>query len=217
MRNRTQIQTLHTALITGLFSFFIVAYPVSVYSHCDSMDGPVIITAKKALEKGSVTDVLKWVNKEYENEIRTLFAKTVLVRAKGAEAKELADMHFFETLVRLHRAGEGAPYTGLKPAGSTEPVVVLSDKGLEIGNPDELIKTINEHSAAGIREKFQKALEAKKHAQESIEKGREYVEAYVVYTHYAEGIHNSIASEGEHHGDAEMENHTEEASQQHHH
>jgi hypothetical protein len=43
------------------------------------------------------------------------FTKTLAVRKQSKEAKELADMYFFETLVRIHCAGEGAPYTGLKP------------------------------------------------------------------------------------------------------
>jgi hypothetical protein len=77
------------------------------YAHCDTLDGPVMITAKKAIEKGDVTPVLKWVKKEHETEIRELFKKTLAARAKGAKAKELADMYFLETLVRLHRTGEG--------------------------------------------------------------------------------------------------------------
>jgi hypothetical protein len=29
-------------------------------AHCDTLDGPVVMTAKAALEKGDVTPVLKW-------------------------------------------------------------------------------------------------------------------------------------------------------------
>ena len=32
--------------------------------------------------------------------------------------KELSDQFFIKTLVRVHRAGEGAPYTGIRPAGT---------------------------------------------------------------------------------------------------
>jgi hypothetical protein len=86
-----------------------------VLAHCDTLDGPVVQTARTALEKGDITPLLKWVRVEDEKEIKDAFEKTLAVRRKGAEAKELADMYFFETLVRIHRAGEGAPYTGLKP------------------------------------------------------------------------------------------------------
>ena len=90
-------------------------YPF-VFAHCDTLDGPVVKTARAALEKGDVTPILKWVKKENEAEIRDLFKKTLSVRSKGKEAQELADMYFLETLVRVHRAGEGEPYTGLKPS-----------------------------------------------------------------------------------------------------
>ena len=85
-------------------------------AHCDTMDGPVITEAKQALEKGEITPVLKWVKNEAEPEIKAAFQKAVAVRSKGADAKELADTYFFETLVRVHRVGEGAPYEGIKPA-----------------------------------------------------------------------------------------------------
>jgi tetratricopeptide (TPR) repeat protein len=37
-------------------------------------------------------------------------------------------------VVRIHRAGEGAPYTGLKPAGLSEgPIIPIAEKAIEIG------------------------------------------------------------------------------------
>lgn len=80
-----------------------------VWAHCDTLDGPVVQAAKKALEKGDITPVLKWVKKENEAEVRDTFQKTPTVRGKGPEAQELADRYFFESLVCIHRAGEGAP------------------------------------------------------------------------------------------------------------
>lgn len=85
--------------------------------HCDTMDGPVVKAATEALEKGNVNFILSWVPKKAEVELRKAFEKTLLARKLGKEAKELADYWFFETAVRLHREGEGASYTGLKPAG----------------------------------------------------------------------------------------------------
>jgi len=158
-------------------------------AHCDTFDGPVVATARASLEKGDVTPILKWVKKEYEKEIQELFSKTLLARKQGKEAKELADMHFFETLVRIHRAGEGAPYTGLKAAGTVEPSVAAADKALESGSVDNLVKLVTEAAAKGIRERFDQTKEAKKHADESIEAGREFVEAYVGFTHYVERLH----------------------------
>ncbi len=187
--------------MTGLIIITIVIcfIPDIAGAHCDTLAGPVVITAKAALEKGDVTTVLKWVKKENEKEIREVFAKTLTVRKQGKEAKELADMYFFETLVRIHRAGEGAPYTGLKPGEAIEPIIAGSDKALESGSVDDLVKDVTDIAAKGIREKFAHAKEAKKHADDSVEAGREFVEAYVVFTHYVERLYNDAAAKVEHH------------------
>lgn len=169
-----------------------------VFAHCDTMNGPVIPEAKAALEKGDVTPILKWVKKEDEAEIKQAFARAVAVRRKGPEAKDLADRYFLETLIRVHRAGEGAPYTGLKDE-PVEPIVALSDKAIADGSADELIKKMNGHMAEAVKQKFNKVLEAKKTKDNSVEAGREYVEAYVTYTHYVEGIHDAIKAAGGHH------------------
>jgi hypothetical protein len=173
-----------------------------VFAHCDTLDGPVVKTARTALENEDVTPILKWVKKENETEIKDLFKKTLTVRSKGKEAQELADMYFLETLVRLHRAGEGEPYTGLKPAGVVEPAVVEADKALESGSEENLVKLITEAASKGIRERFTKAKEAKKHADHSVEAGREFVEAYVQFTHYVERLHLDSTTEAEHHHSA---------------
>ncbi len=158
-------------------------------AHCDTLDGPVVSTARIALEKGDVTPVLKWVKKEDEKEIRDQFDKTVAVRKQGKEAKELADMYFFETLVRIHRAGEGAPYTGLKPGEAVEPSVAAADKALESGSSDKLVKLITGAVEKGIRDRFAHAFETKKHADHTVDAGRKFVEAYVEFTHYVERLH----------------------------
>ena len=168
------------------------------YAHCDTTSGPVIPEAKAALEKGDVTPILKWTKKADEAEIKAAFAKAVAVRAKGPEAKELADQYFIETLVRLHRAGEGAPYTGISNE-PVEPIVAMSDKALADGSADEMIKKMSGHMAGAIREKFNKVQETAKNKDKSVEAGREFVEAYVTYMHYVEGLHTAIMSAASHH------------------
>jgi len=111
----------------------LLAGPGTALAHCDTLDGPVVAAARKALDTGNVNLVLLWVQKKDETDIRNHFQKTVAVRKAGGQAKELADMYFFETLVRIHRAGEGAGYTGLKPAGKIEPPIAAADKSLETG------------------------------------------------------------------------------------
>lgn len=200
MRTKRNLIKLTAAAIIGIAVWF---SPNIAGAHCDTLAGPVVLTAKAALEKGDVTPVLKWVKKENEKEIREAFAKTLAVRKQSKEAKELADMYFFETLVRIHRAGEGAPYTGLKPREAIEPIIAESDKALESGSVDALVKDVTDVVAKGIREKFARAKETKKHAEENIEAGREYVEAYVVFTHYVERLYNDAATKVEHHGEME--------------
>lgn len=159
-------------------------------AHCDTMDGPVVAAARVALEKGDITPVLKWVRPEDEREIGAAFVRTIAVRAAGREARELADTWFFETLVRIHRAGEGAPYTGLEPAGTPiELSIALTDKALAAGDPAELIRVVSSSVADGIRERIARAVETKKHAEESVAKGREFVVAYVELTHYVERLY----------------------------
>jgi len=173
----------------------------NTFAHCDTLDGPVVQTARKALKKGDVTSLLKWVQADDEKEIRIAFKKTLAVRAKGVEAKELADMYFFETLVRIHRAGEGAPYTGLKPGEAVDPAVALADKALEEGSVEKLINILSSAMADGIRERFQNARETRNHANDSVSAGREFVEAYVIFTHYVEGLHADIKGKSGHHGE----------------
>lgn len=174
-------------LLAALAAAAILA-PSPALAHCDSLDGPVVTDARTALQKGDVTPVLKWVAPEKEKEIRAAFDHAVAVRNLGTEARDLADAFFFETLVRVHRAGEGAPYTGLRPAGSAEPAIAKADAALAAGSADDLARMIGEHAAAGVKARFAKAAEAKKHAGESVAKGREYVAAYVEYVHYVEGV-----------------------------
>ncbi|MDP2158034.1 MAG: DUF6448 family protein [Nitrospirota bacterium] len=173
-------------------------------AHCDTLDGPVVVDARQALEKGDITPVLKWVRKEDEKEIRAQFDKTLAVRKQSKETKELADTYFFETLVRIHRAGEGASYTGLKAAGTVEPSVAASDRALESGSVDSLVKMVNDAVAKGIRERFAHVSETKKHADHGVVYGRKFVAAYVEFTHYVERLHmDAMGPMGHGHGKAE--------------
>lgn len=183
-----RLQTTLAGLIIGLG----LTLTQNALAHCDTMDGPVVSAAKVALQKKDVTPVLKWVTPLDEAELRAAFAKTLVVRAQSSEARELADQFFFETLVRLHRAGEGAPYTGLKPVGTkVDPTVEAADQALESGNAAALIKTVTEEAAAGIQERFAEAVEKKKHAEHNVEAGREYVASYVEFVHYVEALHTT--------------------------
>lgn len=164
-----------------------------VWAHCDALDGPVVRDARTALDGADVTPVLKWVRADDESAIREAFAHTLAVRAQGQEAKDLADMYFFETLVRIHRAGEGEAYTGLKPAGSIDPGIAAADEALHSGVADAIAEEVAAGIAAGIRQRFALVHEREAHAADSIDAGREFVEAYVDYVHFVENAHRLVA------------------------
>lgn len=157
--------------------------------HCDGMDGPVVTLARKALEAANVKLVLPWVRAEDEAEIIHAFDHAQAVRKLGPEALKLADVHFFETLVRVHRAGEGAPYTGLKPAGrDLGPAIPAADKALEDGSIGRVVELLTDAIRDGIHEHFHAAKNRERFNPNDVRAGREYVEAYVPYIHYVERL-----------------------------
>jgi hypothetical protein len=183
----------------ALLSLFVVVLaPGLASAHCDTLDGPVVKTAQKALETGKLEPVLAWVQPGDEAEIRAAFAQASRVRKLGPEARDLADRSFLETLVRVHRAGEGAPYTGLKPAGVQDPSLVAADKAIETGKVEPVTKLLTDAVKTGLSERFAR-LRALKPPGDDVSKGREWVEAYVAYVHYVEGVHQlSAGKAGEH-------------------
>ncbi len=174
--------------------------PSPARAHCDSLDGPVVGVARLALQKGEVTPALKWVRPQDEAAIKEAFARTLAVRRLGPEAQSLADQSFFETLVRIHRQGEGAPYTGLKPAGSAEPGIAMADQALDKGTIDALVAVVARDVEHGIRERFARVMETRKRAGDSVAAGREYVAAYVTFIHYVEGLHEAARAAASGHG-----------------
>jgi Family of unknown function (DUF6448) len=172
------------------------------FGHCDTLDGPVIGLARKALETGNVNLVLPWMRAEDEPEIRRAFEHALAVRKLRAEARELADTHFFETLVRIHRASEGAPYTGLKPAGlDLGPAVPAADKALEEGSVDEVVKLLTDAIREGVHRHFHAAYHRREFDGNDVAGGRDYVAAYVPYVHYVEGLWDAATGARGHHAE----------------
>ncbi len=172
----------------------------SAEAHCDSVEGPVVVDAKAALAKGDVAPTLKWISAAQEAEVRETFRRTLAVRKLGAEAQELADTAFFETLVRLHRETEGFAYTGLK-RGVKEPAFIGNlESALASGSVDGFAKLVGEHAAARVKEKFAVALEAKKTVDASPADGRAYVAAYVDLMHTTKGIVEAVHGGPQTHG-----------------
>jgi hypothetical protein len=174
-----------------LAAWFVVALPGTGLAHCDALDGPVVLAARKALEARDVTAVLWWVQPSNEGEVRDAFNRTLQVRALGGDARSLADRWFFETLVRIHRAGEGAPFDGLKPEGQIDPILSEADRALAGDSMDVLAEHVAGRAVAGMRERFARARESRAKADASVEAGRQFVAAYVDFLHYVEGLRDA--------------------------
>ena len=158
---------------------------IRLMGHCDRMDGPVIAAARRALETENVNYVLPWVRPEDEPDIRHAFVHALAVRKLGPDACDLADRHFFETVVRVHRVSEGAPYTGLKPAGMNPgPAVSAADRALETGYAKTLVNLLIDVVRSGVHRRHHAARERRDFAVNDIAAGREYVAAYESFLHY---------------------------------
>jgi hypothetical protein len=161
--------------------------------HCDSLAGPVVTAARRALDADDVELVLPYVPEESEAEVRAVFGQVADARVLGGEARIVADRHFFETVVRLHRAGEGAPYTGLKPEGTpTGPVIPMAERAVLTGKAEEVSRFLaaeltdeverrlaDVHSLAGARER-------------SVADARRYVEAMLGFEVYCHTVYKTL-------------------------
>ena len=184
--NRSGISLAAAGLLLGAS----LVMPGFALAHCDALDGPVVTAAKQALEQKDVNAVLAWVRASDEPAIRAAFQHTLAVRAMGAQARDLADTYFFETLVRVHREGEGAPYTGLKPAGlDVGPAIPAADGALRTGDLAPLEHLLLGEAGKGLRHRFEEARAARNHSAGDVAAGRRYVEKYVTFLHYAENLH----------------------------
>ena len=178
-------------LVTTAFAAAIVGWAAAASAHCDTLDGPVVAAARKALDTGNANLVLVWVQEKDSAEIRKHFDKTLAVRKVNAQARELADMYFFETLVRIHRAGEGAGYTGLKPAGKIEPPIAAADRSLQAGKLQEVAQLISKRIEQGLHRNFDAMMAKKKYDPNDVAAGRAFASAYVEYAHYVERLYDA--------------------------
>ena len=160
-------------------------------AHCDSLSGPVVEAARQAVKTADATPVLRWVEPRFESDIRDALARTIAVRRSGPDAARLADQWFFETVVRLHREGEGEPFTGLKNE-PVEPALALADAAISAGSLSKLTSAVSADVTSALTSAFNEVLETKKQANESVEGGRRHVAAYVHFMHLVESLHAAL-------------------------
>ena len=164
-------------------------------AHCDSTNGPVVTAAAQALEAGNVDLVLPYVKAEYEAEVIAAFEQTLEVRALGPSAQALADNYFFETVVRLHRAGEGAPYTGLKEE-EIPPAILAADEAMETGSMEGVMEFLNEALEHELEAKYEAVKDTRQEAEKrgTVEANRERVEAELAFETYVYELYLTITS-----------------------
>ena len=165
--------------------------------HCDSLDGPVVRAAQRALHAGNVALVLPYVPKAAAREVLDAFAKVMEARRASAVCAEVADRYFYETVVRLHRAGEGAAFTGLKPAGlDVGPVIPVAEKAIESGNAGALEDVL----VTAVREQLAERFHHLDHLREGIHGGvdgaRAYVQAMLGLQVWAHGLYQATRATG---------------------
>lgn len=176
----------------------VLLYPQPASAHCDTMDGPTSKDGKLALERNNLNYALKWIEADGEQELRSIFDKSLKVRALSPEAQELADRYFLENLVRVHRAGEGAPFEGLKPSGTpVDEKVAAADRSIETGDLAPLAALMPREQVPELERRFAQAMALKNYAVDDVDAGRAYVHAYVRFFKFAEGEDHE---HGQHHG-----------------
>lgn len=181
LRNIKKFRFIATFLLIGAFS-------ISANAHCDTMDGPTVIDGQKAMKENNINYALKWVQPNSEKELKEAFNLSMKVKDLSPESKQIAEKYFFGELVRIHRQGEGAPYTGVKPTGTTiDKKVLAADKSIEIGNLSPLENLIEKDKKAELKKRFDQVMALKNFDINNVDAGREYIEAYVKFFKFAEG------------------------------
>lgn len=190
-----------TLLILTALALFgaIVLWPRTASAHCDTEDGPAVTAGRRALETGNVNHAIIWVPEEAEAELRPVFAHVTKVRDINDDVAHVADRLFLETLVRLHRAGEGASFDGLKPAGTAEPVVEAADHAIAVGRIEPLAGLVEPDQLPELERRLAAALALRDFDVEDVAAGRGYLAAYVAFVKFAEG-HDHEHEHGHEHG-----------------
>lgn len=162
--------------------------------------GPVAAAAQRALETGNINLALVWVQPGDEAALQNAFESARAAQQAGDAEQEAAERRFLEAFVRIHRAGEGAPYKSIKPAGTPiDPGVRAADRSLETGSVSEVEQLLTSAVQSGLQRNFQTALKLRDYAPDDVAAGRDYVKAYVTYTHFVEGLHQAVTRSAHQH------------------
>jgi hypothetical protein len=105
----------------------------------------------------------------------------------------------------MHRAGEGAPYTGLKPGGLDHgPVIPVAEAAIESGSAGELTALLTDVVREEVERRFNHVMELKARSGEGLAHLREYTSAMLGIQVYAHGLYTKARSDPhEQHGEYE--------------
>lgn len=182
--------TITISALAGLaaMALALMVHPRTASAHCDTMDGPAVKDGQLALQTGNANIALKWVHEESASELKRIFDQARAARRQGEAARVVADQWFLENLVRIHRAGEGAPYTGLQPAGTKiDERVRAADEAVAAGTLAPLSGLVPREQLAELEQRFAEVLGRKDFPVDDVDAGRSYLEAYVRFFKLAEG------------------------------
>ena len=180
-------------IVSVLLAFF-TSIGLHSFAHCDSRNGPVVKAAREALKTNNVNLVLIWVQDKFESEVKNAFGKTLAVRKISAEAQALADEYFFETVVRLHRLGEGESYTGIKDE-EPEPSVLSAERALEQRSADSILIDLSALMQQGLDKHLVAGMQSAYYNPNDLKAGREHIDRYIQFIRYVEGLYRAASSE----------------------
>lgn len=190
MRRKAKAAVFIMAVLGGLATLAVITR--TVQAHCDTESGPVAVAAPEALQTGQFEPIAIWVGPEQGPELRRKFRQALAAYKMGGAAKELAQDYFVSESIRLHRAAEGMSFTGVKPAQPLPSDIAAAEKALETGDVSLITEPLKAEVEKNVTRWFEQARRAREHKDESVEAGREYVDAYVKSVIYVHGLHGTI-------------------------
>ena len=172
--------------------FFVGVMSLPALGHCDTRNGPVVMAAREALKTGNINYVLVWVSKKDELEVKEAFRQTLEIRKLNPSLEKWADNYFFETVVRIHRLGEGETYTGIKDAMLPEKTILTVDSALERQAVEQILQLLQSSLQKSLKDKFYSVLVKKHYDPDNVEAGRAYIEKYIDLLHYVENVYGVL-------------------------
>ena len=175
---------------------------------CFTLDGPVVTAARAALDADRVDLVLPYVPSDGEDEVRAAFELARKARPGGEAAREVAVLYFFDTVVRVHRRGEGAPHTGLKPAGlDVGPVIPLAAQAADTGDTAPLLALLRDELERQVTRRCQQVRSLAAHADEGVPAARAATSARLGLLVWSHKLHAAMQVNIHEDGHGEMHRH----------